>query len=816
MLTKPAPAARPSRRRGRAIAHAAMPLMLCALLATTGSVDARAQAASGAVAAYDIPAGALAPALNRFAQQSGVSIAVDSARVQNLRTDGLRGSYGTDEGFRILLRGTGYAAARTAAGYVLVPAPASPLSGGAETLPPIAVTAAGAQTAWGPADGYVAARSATGTKTDTAILETPQSISVIPRQQLDDQAVHSVAQALRYSSGVFAEYRGSSNLHDETFIRGFGYAPRFLDGLMYGENSLGQVDPWMLERVEVIRGPSSVLYGQANPGGVISLVSKRPMEEASREVRLQVGNRGRLEDAFDVGGPVTADGSLLYRIVGLGNRFDLEERSVKQERVAIAPSLTWRPSGQTSITLLTNYQNEPNAGFRNFMPTVGTVYQGRNGHGWIPRDFLVSDPSFDESTREQFSAGYLLEHRFDGPFTFRQNTRYTHVDATYATLVFNYLDADERTLYRFASKDRQKVGQFVIDNQLEAKFTTGAVSHTALAGIDYRRTRKDYLLSRSFSVPSIDWTNPVYGVNVGALNPATDSDTTAWQVGAYVQDQIRWDRLTLTLGGRQDWANTKVDDRLYGADTDQSDHKFTGRVGATYQFDNGIAPYASYTTSFEPELSTPPVGSAAFKPVTGQGYEGGVKFAPPGLNALFTASVFDIRQQNVATYDRTIFGFVQSGEVHNRGFEFEGRGEVLPGLNLVASYSFVDSEVTKTTVAGAQGKTPARLPNHLASLWADYTIGRGPLAGLGLSAGTRYIGTSQGDAQNTYKVPAVTLFDLALKYDLGRIGGWLNGTQLQLNAMNVADTRYVASCAALDTCFYGSGRTLMATLSHKW
>ena len=687
-------------------------------------------------------------------------------------------------------------------------------AGQAVELAPVVVEADTAS-AIGPDRGIVAKRSAGATKTSTPIATTPQSVSVVTRQQMDDQNVQSVAQALRYSPGIFTEYRGSSNLHDETIVRGFVYAPRFLDGLAYGSGSLGQVDPWLLERVELVRGPSSVLYGQASPGGIINMVTKRPTEQAFGEVQATVGNRDRLEGAFDVGGPLTDDGQFLYRLTGIASRFDLEQDFSKQERVAIAPALTWRPNDRTSLTVLANYQNDPEAGFRNFLPTVGVAYPGSLGYGRIPHGFFVSDPDFQNSEREQASIGYQLEHRLNDQVTLRQNARYTHLNAKYATLVFNTLLDDQITLTRFSSSDRQDLDQFVIDNQVEGIVETGPLEHTLLAGLDYRYNRLDSQLWRGFEVPDIVWTDPVYGVDAGSANLVTDQLTKSGQLGIYAQDQIEWQGLHLLFGGRYDWADTDVEDRL-ADDTSQDDRRFTGRAGVLYEFANGLAPYASYSTSFEPNLDSGAPGTGRFKPTTGEQYEVGLKYAPPGWNSLFTLALYDIRQQNVTTYDPDSGYNIQTGEIHNQGVELEARSQITDNLGIIGAYTYIDSEVTESAQTGVVGKTPTRIPGQQASAWLDYRFQDGIAKGLNLGGGVRYIGKSYGDSQNTYEVSSATLVDATIGYELGNLVERLNGARIQLNASNLFDEDYVASCAGIDACFYGSGRTVTASLSYRW
>lgn len=764
---------------------------------------------------FTIPPQPLADALALFGQQSGWQVSAHGALVEGVGTPGVSGVMTPERALRRLLAGTGLLHAITSGNTVVLHRLTAQAPGDrAVSLAPVTVEGS-EDAARGPLHGHLAARSVTATKTDTPLTRIPQALSVIPRRQMEDQNVKSVAQSLRYSSGVFAEYRGSSNLHDETFIRGFGYAPRVLDGLGYGSGSIGQIDPWLLERVEVLRGPSSMLYGQTNPGGLIGLVSKRPLAKPAREVRVEFGGNGRLGGAFDVGGPATADGSLLYRLVGLGQRFDADEDFAKQERVVLAPSLTWRPGERTELTLLANHHHDPEAGFRNFLPSVGTVREGSLGHGRLPRGFFVSDPGFQRSRRAQSSVGYRFEHRPDEALTLRQNARHTRLRSDYDTLSLAALQPDQVTLTRNASADRERVTQFAIDSQIEAALEAGPLDHTLLLGLDHRRTGTDSYIRRG-PAPAIDWRAPVYHVAIGPMAATSDQHAIASQTGLYLQDQIALDRLTVLLGLRHDRTRTRIANRI-GADSGRKDGTFSHRAGAIYSFDSGVAPYVSLSTSFEPELSGGAPGTAPFQPTTGRQAEAGVKIQPKGWGVLFTAALFDLRQRNVVTYDAATGYNVQVGEVHSRGVEMEARGALTPALSVIASYSHVDAEVTRTSIPAAFGKTPARIPGHQAGLWLEYAgEDDGAFDGLTLGGGARYIGASFGNAQNSFTVPAVTLFDAALRYELGRLSGRLEGASLRINASNLTDRLFVASCAGLDSCFYGAGRTVTAGLAYRW
>lgn len=684
----------------------------------------------------------------------------------------------------------------------------------------ILVTQGVSQEPTAPVKGMVATKTLSATKTSAELVKTPQSVSVVTRDQMDALDATSVSQALRYTAGAFTEYRGSSNRNDEVFVRGFSYVPKFLDGLSFGataSSQTGTVDPWLLERVELVRGPASVLFGQVNPGGLISMTSKRPTSEPIHKVQFSTGNRDLAEGAFDFGGPLSDDGRVLYRLNGIARTQHNQVEDYKDSRVAIAPAITWYPNDQTRFTLLTSYQKDPDAGYRNFLPAYGTVTSA-NGK-YIPLDFNVSDPDYDQSWREQTMVGYEFEHQFNDMMTFRQNARYASIKQKYRYLVYFNSKPESTLLSRRAQHEERTTNEFGIDNQLEAQFATAQMNHTLLGGLDYKSSNDKQLLMRgSGSQYDMDWTHPVYGVNVdeSTFSPASHEQQNLDQMGLYLQDQMSWNNWELLLSGRYDWTEVRTTDYIDSEKTQQNDSKFTWRTGLLYAFDFGLSPYISYSTSYEPNLQTNRApGSAPFKPTTGKQTEVGVKYQPVD-NTLMSLALYDLKQSNVSTYNSTLGWFENAGEVRSKGVEAEIHSSLWDSVNLIGSYTYTDAETVNTTVAGTEGKTPARIPAHMASAFASYTFPGGPLKSLTTGVGVRYIGTSYGDAKNTFKVPAVDLYDAMVSYEPGELNSSLKGAAVQFNVNNIADTKYVASCASDTACFYGVGRTVTATVSYSW
>lgn len=703
------------------------------------------------------------------------------------------------------------------------------------------------ESAFGPVQGIVATRSATGSKTDAALIETPQSISVVTRDQMDQQASGTVSESLRYTSGIMTGQAGlQSSRFDPVFIRGFGgfsaaanYAS-YLDGLKwhYPSRTAVQIDPWMVERVEVFKGPSSVLYGQATPGGFVNLVSKQPQAVPHNEIFVRAGTHNYLEGGFDTTGPIANDPRFQYRVVGLGRMSDSQIDFQSQQRALIAPSFTYAPSLDTKFTVSGIYQRDPKALDSGFLPVVGTVLP--SGYGRLPTSRFQGDPQWNLYNRTQKAIGYQFEHRFNEIFSIRSNFRYGTLENDFRGVDFASLQPNNRILNRSIGQHIHDVESLSVDNQLQAKFATGPLRHTVLAGIDYQNMNSLWRYGFG-SIGPIDLYAPVYNQPFTPPTLVNHRRDKLSQLGVYVQDQIELGNFRLWLSGRNDFAkttnsifNTTANRVTSSGKTD--DDAFTGRAGLVYLFENGLAPYVSYSTSFEPQAGTDARGTS-FRPTLGEQYEIGVKYQPVGWNAFITVAAFDLTKQNVLSADPTnpLFS-IQNGEVRSRGIEVEGKASIADGLDLVAAYTFTDMEFTRSNntvtlidgsgIVGLQGKRPVAVPTHMASLWAYYQMRHGPLAGFALGGGVRYIGETFGTDSNVWnlngfvrtasKVPGFTLFDAVVSYDFGYVTPALKGFTAAVNARNLFNKGYVAACNGFGSCTYGEGRTVLATLKYRW
>ncbi|MBR0643055.1 TonB-dependent siderophore receptor [Plastoroseomonas hellenica] len=808
-------------RRGRAAA-------LWLLLAGTGLVPASAALAQPAPQAgprsFTIPAQPLAAALGAFSDATGIQFFFDAAMARGLRSGAVAGSMTPDAALAQMLAGTGLTYRHTNRTTVtLIPAPVPQSGDGAVSLPQIDVETS-TERGWSPVRGYAARLSTTATRTDTPLIETPQSISVVTRDQMDDRGARNIADALAYTPGAMTGIMGANSSFggDSTSVRGFGgngtagaSFNQFLDGMRmvgtgYAEAGL---DPWLLERVETLRGPASVLYGQVLPGGLINLVSRRPTETTQGEIRIGAGTLDRRELAFDTTGPLTADGSLLYRLTGIGIDTDLQPRDTARTRVAIAPALTWRPNADTSLTLLGFYQRDRSDGSPlNYLPAYGTALWNPNGR--LPVDFYTGEPRWDRWHRTAYAAGYLLEHRVNDWLTLRNNYRYYHNDLDMRAVFRGSLPADGRTLTRRGFTAVEHSDLHTADLGAELRFATGRASHTLLVGADYQWLQGLSTVGIGDASP-LDLFAPVYNRTIPTAVVYDSRRSTTQQLGLYVQDQVRIDRWALQFGLRQDFAVWSDHNRLTGGGTEQSAQALTGRAGLVYLFDFGLAPYASYAESFQP-VTGADYGGRSLQPTRGRQYEIGVRYQPPGTSSSVALAWFDLTQTNRTTGDPAHPGFsVQTGEVRIRGLEFEAVASLGGGFGLTAAYTWLDSEVTQSTGVDL-GKQLHALPRHMASLWASQTWQQGPLGGLMLGAGLRYVGRSYGDPANSFSVRSHTLVDAALRYDLGRVLPRADGVSVNVTANNLFDTRYVASCSRDTTCYWGTGRSVQVALNYRW
>ncbi len=706
----------------------------------------------------------------------------------------------------------------------------------------ITVTAAPAaqESAWGPAATIAARQSATGTKTDTPIQKVPQSISVVTAEEMALHQPRSVKEALSYTPGVAVGTRGASNTYDYLIIRGFAADGQtqnnYLDGMKMQGNFYNDavIDPYMLERAEIMRGPVSVLYGKSSPGGLLNMVSKRPTTEPLKEIQFKVGTDSLFQTGFDFSDAIDDDGVYSYRLTGVARSNNAQQERAEEQRYAIAPSFSWRPDDKTTFTFLSYFQNEPETGYYGWLPKEGTVDPLPNGDR-LPTNFNEGAKN-NTYSRNQKMVGYSFDHEFNDTFTVRQNLRFAE-NKTSQNSVYGYgvctdpansgnkqcaaLAPSDKGHYlaRKYVVDNEKLQNFTVDTQLQSKFSTGEVDHVLLTGVDFMSMRNDInsWFGYDDSVPLLDLYNPVNSdFDFSSKDPATSGPyqilNRQKQTGLYVQDQAQWDKVLVTLGGRYDWADQESYNRVTNTTSKRDDTQFTWRGGVNYLFDNGVTPYFSYSESFEPASQTDAQGKL-FSPSKGKQYEAGVKYVPNDRPIVVTGALYQLTKTNNLMADPAgSFFSVQGGEIRARGVELEAKAALSASVNLVGSYTYTDAEYTTDTTY--KGNTPAQVPKHMASLWGDYTLFDGALSGLTLGTGVRYTGSSYGDPANSFKVGSYTVVDALVRYDLARVG--MAGSNVALHVNNLFDREYVASCFNTYGCFWGAERQVVATATFRF
>tara|TARA_R100000541_G_scaffold340_4_gene2144 strand:+ start:9580 stop:12006 length:2427 start_codon:yes stop_codon:yes gene_type:complete len=781
---------------------------------------------------YDIPPGSLSSALSRFAGEAGVMLSVDGRLVDNRQSSGLHGQYGVEEGFDTLLDGSSLQAVRDERGaYSLVPAPSREQAQAVE-LKPMVVEGFALGNALGEMEGYNATHSSVATKTSMPLAETSQTVSVVTRQQIEDQGSRSIAQAVRYTPGLMSTPYGATTRYDYVAMRGItdgSVDNLYLDGQKLlgdsGTYSSLQVDPYFIERIDILKGPSSVLYGRSLPGGLVAMTSKKPQYEASRQIRLSYGSEDNKQAAFDFTGPLD-DERIAYRLVGVAKDADNQVDGIEEKRYAVMPSLSIDFTEDTRLTLQAMLQHDPESGYHGGLPADGTV-TSHNGQR-ISRSFFEGDEDYEKFERDQQMIGYQLEHRFNDTVSARQNFQY--LDSTVESgQVYQYGYATQDELVRYYTGADEVLHAWTLDNQLQFLFDTGALNHTLVTGLDYQRRKAKVDYNAATGIGTINPYNGVAKPSSLVFYHQYDELRELEQTGLYVQDLISLGNWRFSLGARQDWVDVSFEqtESMYGDQADQSKlEQFTGRVGVLYAFDNGLSPYASYSESFNPNATgaynydsgTGSYDITLLDPTEGEQYELGLKYQPLGTDDLYTISYFDLKQSNLANKDSNENFYRAVGELSSKGVEVEARLRPRDNLNVIASYTYMDVEYSKdfTGAAGVnnRGNTPNAVARNMASLWTDYTFEQGLIAGLQVGGGVRYFGKSWADAENTLRIPSYTLYDAMLGYDLSRVG--LDGLSAQLNLNNLTDEKYVAACNSLSQCYYGEARNVMATLTYDF
>jgi iron complex outermembrane receptor protein len=669
----------------------------------------------------------------------------------------------------------------------------------------------------GPVAGYVADRSVSGTKTDTPLRRIPQAITVVGRPQMVDQGVTTLQEAVRYAPGVVSDLYGLDTRADSIAVRGQEATVNFLDGMrrFYGNYlNAGRIEPYTLERIEVLRGPSSVLYGQSGVGGAINMVSKLPSAVARKEFGIEYGSFQRKELRFDVTGPATPDGAWLYRLIGLGRDANTQVDHVRDDRLLISPAITYAPNGETSITLLAQVGRDRSGSTAQFLPYEGTLFAGP--YGRLPRSRFIGEPNFDRYNVDSRSGTLLLDHKLDSRWSFHQGFRYSNTHVIYGQ-TFPYIpnrfepffDQGRRLISRDVYFTDTRTTTITSDTNVAGEIDIGPTAHKVLSGFDYSRADERQNMGYASDYNFLDVYAPTYGLlqlydpfsgeMLAGLPIERRPTHSQSQAGLYIQDQVRFGQWIGVFGLRKDWTSNRTT-------SSERAEALTKRAGLMYEFDFGLTPYGSYSESFVPVAGTD-FSNAGFKPLQGQSFELGFKYQVPDTNFVVNGSVYDATERNRLQIDpdHPAFSIQTNARAHLRGFELEAKGDVTPEIRLIAGYSLVSAKYRDGDQAGYRVES---IPQHQASGWATYTFRDGMLQGLSFGGGVRYVGASS-DGYDSLRTPDYTLFDGMAAYELEN---W----RWSINASNIGDAYYLSTCLNRGDCFIGSRRRIMTSLTLKF
>jgi iron complex outermembrane recepter protein len=642
-------------------------------------------------------------------------------------------------------------------------------------------------------------------KTPTPLLETPQAVTVVSEELIQDQDAVKLEEILRNVAGISAGgYYGS---YDQFRIRGFDASYKtYWDGLR-GDNGTAP-ELFGMERVEVIKGPASALYGNGPLGGLVNLVSKRPGHDPSLEIGTRAGSFNTYEGTIDANsalytpGSAGADGEsgVFGRIVGLYRQSDTFINHSEVERLYIAPSVLFQFSEDTKLTLLGSYTNDDDiTGMP--VPAAGSILPNPNGK--IPRDFFVGIPG--QGNHIEFSRlrlGYEFSHRINDTVSLRQNFNYSRIDQDWDRILYPPFTGPFTNLLSLTPYSLDDTSERVsVDNAVDFTFDTRGIDHTATVGLDYYYERGRARSAFDFANPVIiDVYNPDYNqtVNRAPLGPKFQSGSETF--GFYAQDHMKLsETVALTLGARFD----NYQDRV----SRDSETALSPKIGVSYEFIKDVAAYANYSTSFEPQSATGANGPTAVDPLSGENIEAGVKYS--ALDGRWTgmASVFQLTRQDAAIQTSPVT-YTLAGEQRTRGFELENSLELVPGLQLTSAYTYLDAEVTEDGTL-ANGTPLIGVPENTLSAWAKYTIQEGALQGVGFGFGGRYLSNQSGDVANSFDLPSYTVLDAALFYEKENFSA-------QLNFKNITNKYYAVGSYSDTYVLPGEPFSVMASASWKF
>lgn len=657
-------------------------------------------------------------------------------------------------------------------------------------------------------DGYRATVAPQVNKTDTPLQEIPFSVQVVTRELIEDRGIATLGEALRYTPGLSPQVGfGASN--DRLTIRGstvpFNYKNGFRRSGFSANDQLANI-----EQIEILKGPSSALYGRAEAGGVVNIVTKQPLSEAYANVSAEYGDFDALRLTADLNAPLSDAVSARLNL-SYDDRESFRDLVYSREYF-IAPVVQWRPSDRTTLTVEGEYADREAFADRGF------------GNNPAFLDAPLKRQFGNQDARQDRNGGLLtaaIEHSFSDAISGRVAASYSEVELD--GLFYNYGfppvsgagGPDPLVNVRpIDSTDKQT--NFTTQAELYAQLRIGAIDHKLLLGVEYGEDTWEYLYLGGQTV-QLDFDNPVFPTPT-AQGPFTlsfggDNNTESWAI--YIQDEISFGDFRLLVGGRYDESDNDGFDSVFGPNPRaiREESKFSPRVGLTWTPVQQVSLYASWSNSFVPQTFAGVLqGGGLPKALEGESYEAGAKLSFLDGRVRPTISLFDIERTGVAVSDPDDFNFViQIGETQTRGIEVEVPAAITERWRLIANYTYLDAEVTRDSSL-PEGTRLVNVPDRSASLWTSYDIG-GSFEGLSAGVGVLYIGERAGNSFGSIELPDYTRVDANLAYSF-EVGG--KPLEAQLNVLNVFDEFYYDSGGGFIPLYPGAPRTVTLRVSYNF
>ncbi|GIU52306.1 TonB-dependent siderophore receptor [Shewanella sp. KT0246] len=659
--------------------------------------------------------------------------------------------------------------------------------------------------------------TASALKIHTPMAETPVSVSVVERDDLEIRNVNKLDESFRYTSGVLSSPYGADNDTDWLTVRGFE-AATYLDGSRLFKDGfyVWMLEPYGLEQVEILKGPASILYGEAPPGGVVNAVQKKPKLEPAGEVDVQIGNKDTARVAFDVSDEITDDKR--FRVVGKFSQADGELNDTENTRYYIAPSLEMDLSEDTTLTLLASAIHDDGTPTNGFFPAIGTQVDDTRGE--IDPTTNFGEPDYDVSRRTQVTAGFQLEHIINDTWDFEQNFNYAYNDlllnSTYIMSTPYWGDPSGDTYARGVTYREGTLQSITLDNRFIGNWSGDRTEQTLLLGLDVQSHQNEGKELDNYAYDIID----PFNFTPGNSDPLDTSDALERridknQLSAYGQYQLVLDdRWIGIVGGRYDYVDTQNEDLTNNKQYDRVDNEFSFNVGLMYRSDFGFTPYVSYAESFEVISTVDQITGELYKPLEGKQTEVGFKYTPDYMDGYFNLAWYNLKQTNalVSTSAQDpdgnwLFGATQTGEMVSQGIEFEAVVQVTDELKVNTAYTYTDSHIDNNDDTGE--KRSPMIPRHQASVYLDYQM----LPQVRVATGVRYVGSSYDSEDSTVttetiKVPAYWIWDASVQYDINT--RW----RAQLTVNNVLDDEYISACNWY--CYYGESRSIVGSIKYMW